>query len=164
VSTALALYCRDSKYSVGAVSGWMVNTNGPGGADTPPGPSIETLGVTMQVNGRSLTHAVDPPTGLLPVSCQRWRDQGACAAADPEMFFPEPFEPAEDALAMCATCPVSGECLSHALSTPELYGVWGGTTEEERESLLRWMHREATRRPGGQNDLAEAMPGTGVAA
>lgn len=40
------------------------------------------------------------------------------------------------AKAICATCPVVAECLDHALSVREPYGVWGGMTEHERAELL----------------------------
>ncbi|MEV7174880.1 WhiB family transcriptional regulator [Streptomyces sp. NPDC093224] len=39
---------------------------------------------------------------------------------------------------VCALCPVRAECLRHALSVQEPYGVWGGLSEEERrERSLR---------------------------
>lgn len=34
-------------------------------------------------------------------------------------------------------CPVKAECLSYALSRPERFGVWGGTSERERRRILR---------------------------
>ncbi len=33
------------------------------------------------------------------------------------------------------SCPVIQQCRSHALSVREPYGVWGGLTEDERESF-----------------------------
>ncbi|HEY4572108.1 MAG TPA: WhiB family transcriptional regulator, partial [Kribbella sp.] len=33
-------------------------------------------------------------------------------------------------------CPVRRECREHALLVGEAYGVWGGTTEEERDPTL----------------------------
>lgn len=35
---------------------------------------------------------------------------------------------------MCGQCPVRQECLSHALAYDEP-GVWGGTTQKERELM-----------------------------
>src|SRR5438270_80471 len=40
------------------------------------------------------------------------------------------------AKAVCAPCPVLRECLDWALHTQERWGVWGGTTPEERAELL----------------------------
>jgi WhiB family redox-sensing transcriptional regulator len=33
------------------------------------------------------------------------------------------------------------KCREHALLVGEMYGVWGGTTEEEREPALHGRHR-----------------------
>lgn len=65
-----------------------------------------------------------------------WRRQGVCADLDPELFFPEPDQPATEALAACARCTVRRECLTTALLTGEAYGVWGGTTEQDRQKPL----------------------------
>ena len=68
----------------------------------------------------------------------------ACKGADPELFF-GPFaefvssrqQREAKATAICAGCPVRAECLEYALDAREAYGVWGGTTEDERRPLLR---------------------------
>ena len=39
------------------------------------------------------------------------------------------------AKAVCESCPVRAECLDHAVSSGERYGVWGGLTSDER---LTW--------------------------
>ena len=50
---------------------------------------------------------------------------------------------------ICVGCKVRETCLEHALTKPELYGVWGGTTPEEREEMLvtlglaEWAEAEA---------------------
>jgi hypothetical protein len=76
-----------------------------------------------------------------PLALQ-WQDGGLCReVADPELFFPEPAEPAHEALAICAACPVRSDCLDHALRTPEMFGVWGGTTQREREELIRTLRK-----------------------
>ena len=68
---------------------------------------------------------------------REWRRLGACAtAAAPDDFFPDEFEAADTALAMCRRCPVIRECRTHALGRPERHGVWGGLTESERQELL----------------------------
>lgn len=61
------------------------------------------------------------------------RQRGLCATAgDPDMFFDD--ENPEAALAHCAACPTRALCLAYALEH-EQYGIWGGTTPEEREEL-----------------------------
>ena len=71
-----------------------------------------------------------------------WQFQGACNEADPEVFFspqsergPRRRQREATAKKFCAQCPVTQECLRHALSVRESHGVWGGLTTEERRAL-----------------------------
>jgi len=66
-----------------------------------------------------------------------WEADAACKGMDPSIFFPVNDEDALEAIAVCRACPVRDECLSWALETRERFGVWGGTTEKQRRSLLR---------------------------
>jgi WhiB family redox-sensing transcriptional regulator len=67
-----------------------------------------------------------------------WQLRGACARADPELFFPLDEELwAGPAKQLCARCPVNSDCLAHALATGERHGIWGGLTTAERLELLR---------------------------
>ena len=50
----------------------------------------------------------------------------ACAAADPDLFFPLPGESTAPARAICASCPVRAACLERARARGERYGIWGG--------------------------------------
>jgi len=68
----------------------------------------------------------------------------ACVGADPDLFFaPEAeFMTARrrreaKAKAVCAGCPARRECLAWALDTGQSFGIWGGTSEEERRAILR---------------------------
>jgi WhiB family redox-sensing transcriptional regulator len=62
----------------------------------------------------------------------------ACRAEDPELFFPLPSEEEQIAQAkqVCARCPLTRTCLTYAVTHP-VHGVWGGTTEGERQQLQR---------------------------
>lgn len=83
----------------------------------------------------------------LPMPIQEtyeWQYEGACREVDPETFFsPDaergPRRRAREAAAkaLCAVCPVVQQCLSHALTVREPYGVWGGLNINERDQLLR---------------------------
>lgn len=82
-----------------------------------------------------------------------WRAHAACADVDSRLFFPVGVTgPAAGqiaaAKAVCAGCPVRAACLEFAVVTNQEYGVWGGTSEEERRSLRRaWRaRREGARR------------------
>lgn len=58
-----------------------------------------------------------------------WRAQGRCvdgAATMTGLFFSEELHDIARAKAICAKCPVTSECLEHALRIGEPWGVWGG--------------------------------------
>lgn len=76
-----------------------------------------------------------------------WREVARCKEMDPDLFFPVGTTgPAllqiEAAKAVCRTCTVRVECLQYAIDSNQEYGIWGGTTEEER----RYMRRETALR------------------
>lgn len=73
-----------------------------------------------------------------------WQYKGVCRGKDSSLFFHPDGERggtrrrrANQAKAICATCPVIEQCREHALASQEPYGVWGGLSEDERRSLLR---------------------------
>jgi WhiB family redox-sensing transcriptional regulator len=76
-----------------------------------------------------------------------WYRRAACGTCSAELFFPvgrrgRASDDADAAKAVCARCPVRMACLRFAIETNQEYGVWGGTTEEERRPLRR-QHRVA---------------------
>ncbi len=80
-----------------------------------------------------------------------WRSLAACRGLDPDTFHPSTGdnEANEAALAICAGCSVTGECLSAALKLgpTRAIGVWGGTSERERDAIHRGRrshHRRAS--------------------
>jgi WhiB family transcriptional regulator, redox-sensing transcriptional regulator len=80
-----------------------------------------------------------------------WRADAACRDLDANLFFPAgETGPAASqivqAKAICASCPVKGDCLQFALLTHQDYGIWGGTTEDERRQIRRaWRARARAR-------------------
>jgi WhiB family redox-sensing transcriptional regulator len=48
------------------------------------------------------------------------------------------------AKAICHTCPVLEMCREHALTVHEPYGIWGGLSESERETIIRSQKRALT--------------------
>ncbi|MGH9067661.1 MAG: WhiB family transcriptional regulator [Acidimicrobiales bacterium] len=71
-----------------------------------------------------------------------WRGQAACRDVDPDLFFPVGVTgPAEIQIAtakgVCGDCLVRQDCLEFAVQTNQEYGVWGGTSEEERRTIRR---------------------------
>lgn len=72
----------------------------------------------------------------------QWRAAAACQDEDTDLFFPVgvtgPAIPQiAEAKAICEGCPVREECLEFAITANQEFGVWGGTSEEERRILRR---------------------------
>jgi WhiB family transcriptional regulator, redox-sensing transcriptional regulator len=90
--------------------------------------------------------------GITSKTAQRaqWLDAGACRSEDPELFFPITASgPSARQIAaakeVCHRCGVQNECLHYALESHQSYGVWGGTSEEERVRMAE-PHRNAPSR------------------
>lgn len=68
-----------------------------------------------------------------------WIDFAACAEVGVQEFFPDK-GPVPQAKAVCANCPVTGQCLRYALDFERQgyapHGVYGGLTGTEREAVL----------------------------
>jgi WhiB family redox-sensing transcriptional regulator len=84
-----------------------------------------------------------------------WHESAACQGADTELFFPvSSTGPAASdiraAKAFCGRCPVRACCLTYALDTGQIAGIWGGTDENERRLLRQGQRRSA---------LARSTPG-----
>lgn len=76
------------------------------------------------------------------IESYEWQYDGACTDVSVEEFFlPEnargqlKVQRESKAKAICATCPVVQRCLQHALDAKEPYGIWGGTSPEERAAI-----------------------------
>lgn len=76
-----------------------------------------------------------------------WEHQAACRGADPEIFFAEKSDhtAVTAAKSICATCPVTTQCLDYAIAGHERDGIWGGLLPHERRRLMpaRRPHRRA---------------------
>ena len=100
-------------------------------------------------------------------SATNWRSAGACRSAEPDLFFPiSSVGPAERqierAKKICAGCAVRRECLEFALSHDQVYGIWGGTTPEDRQRDRRRKRRAAAaarRRVAATRHLGRYHPG-----
>ncbi len=71
-----------------------------------------------------------------------WWSAAACRSAEPDLFFPISATSASGATIqrakqVCASCPVSAQCLSYALRHRQEQGIWGGLTDDERRLLSR---------------------------
>lgn len=75
-----------------------------------------------------------------------WMAEGACHDQDPELFFPisasdAGVEQIEQATAICDGCEVQAACLRYALTNHIKHGIWGGRTEQQRQSIIRSRRR-----------------------
>lgn len=86
-----------------------------------------------------------PPRRISFMDPAPWMEDAACSDTnDPELFHPEDDSPRAPrairssilrAKAMCSGCPVVNDCAAYALARPELSGIWGGLTNNERRRL-----------------------------
>lgn len=74
-----------------------------------------------------------------------WRDEAECLGQDTALFFPDSEDNAAEGLAICAQCPVRGECLEWALASRQDDGVWGGMVGRDRVRLRRQRQAAARR-------------------
>jgi WhiB family transcriptional regulator, redox-sensing transcriptional regulator len=75
-----------------------------------------------------------------------WMNLATCRGMDSDLFFPigpEAGRQAEEAKKICRRCPVREACLDEALTKKIKDGIWGGTTEGEREKITRRLRRAA---------------------
>lgn len=99
---------------------------------------------------RSLSATINIPSFIL-------EGDPACSSVDPELFFPQEVEINKfkvvskyhnlaAAKAICNSCPLRLPCLEYALKNIEV-GVWGGTTEHQREDLRKVAKIKIEKRP-----------------
>jgi WhiB family transcriptional regulator, redox-sensing transcriptional regulator len=82
--------------------------------------------------------------------------KAACSEIDPELFFPQEIEIGKKIVSkytnlsrakkVCSECPLVLDCLAYALKNHEI-GIWGGTTESQRDSIRRSKKIRTIRRP-----------------
>lgn len=73
-------------------------------------------------------------------------ERPACAGTDPDAFFPTIYTApwaVRIARRVCASCPMTAECLDAALQRGEQYGIWGGTTPKQRQRIMRQRRADA---------------------
>ena len=91
------------------------------------------------------TQDPEPDRRLPPATTDEWDWQleAACRGMADTWFFPPDREQAKArasrisrAKAVCAHCPALIACRDYALNNGEVFGVWGGLSEEDREKVF----------------------------
>lgn len=92
-----------------------------------------------------LRHAKGASVQLIAeVTPDGWERTARCRAHDPTLFFgPNRFEPKRERLEreaeakeICSTCPALQACREYAITSGEVYGVWGGLGEADRRAIM----------------------------
>ena len=81
-----------------------------------------------------------PAAGALRLAESRftnddWMARGACRTVTGVDFFPNDGAGVLAAQRVCSGCPVRPACLEYALDNAISHGVWGGTSDRERQRL-----------------------------
>lgn len=89
----------------------------------------------------------------------RWKEEAACADADPAVFYPDSadFVSIKAAMEYCDRCPVLEPCAEWAVRF-EAHGVWGGMSARERDRKRRAMKRHALLLPASLSEIP--LPGS----
>lgn len=95
-----------------------------------------------------------------------WHSRARCAdktdeaKSMKELFFSSELDDQQRAQNFCFGCDVRSECLKWALDTKQLWGVWGGRTEDDIRRALSVSHtgQEIRRRRSPQCPYCSARP------
>lgn len=66
-----------------------------------------------------------------------WKKRAACRYASNDLFFVDRGQSTTEAKQLCKGCPVRIECLHYAVTRPETFGTWGGTTNSRRVKIRK---------------------------
>lgn len=73
-----------------------------------------------------------------------WIQKAACLGSYDPRFFPKRGDSNKEVKAICYNeCDVREECLEWALSRSERFGIWGGTSERDRQAIRKRRNAQA---------------------
>jgi len=70
-----------------------------------------------------------------PIAARDWATRGRCRDLPTASFFAEDHASSLAACSICGQCEVRPECLAYAMANCVSWGVWGGTTADERRQM-----------------------------
>lgn len=118
-----------------------------GGLGDATEPGIPTAIVVRQFFGKAsyVDHTYNPVA-------EQWMMKGLCGQVDPEVFFPPKGGSGKQARRICNVCPVMEACREYAINRPQIGGIWGGLTENQRAVVRKereWRGRKPQTENGG---------------
>jgi WhiB family redox-sensing transcriptional regulator len=99
---------------------------------------------------------------MIVVPSPAWHAHAACLGHPPDLFFPDHrncIRQVRQAKAICATCPVTSECLAFALEQDETFGIFGGLTPVERGAVRSRRIVRPDRAPSASSHTAVSAVG-----
>lgn len=104
--------------------------------------SCHRCGLRIHVHSETSGYCASCSHLTLDTADTSWMAGGLCAQVDPELWFPGKGSHAGVAAkrvcngdATREPCPVREKCLRYAVEHPDLVGVWGGTSNHERQAM-----------------------------
>jgi hypothetical protein len=80
----------------------------------------------------------DPFAGIADLPFLHHDARPLCATADPEDWFRERAGSyADRPFNICRQCPIVMDCLNWAIDNDERWGIWGGTSPEDRRDIRK---------------------------
>jgi hypothetical protein len=73
-----------------------------------------------------------------------WQTRAHCRGVGVGYYFGESIQQVRRASKLCDVCPVFYDCLLHALTVREGYGVWAGTSGRMRRRIFKMMDNGLT--------------------
>jgi WhiB family redox-sensing transcriptional regulator len=96
---------------------------------------LHTIPGQLELVFETPTLTIDQRAEIAAYVVADWQGMGECRSVADDSCFPDPGQATAAALDRCSFCPVRRSCLASALANGEEYGVWGGTTEVQRDVI-----------------------------
>lgn len=107
--------------------------------------SVDKVGLIYR---KALSHLKHPSRALVISNIvssgnytfgQPWSNKAICSQTDPQIFHPGTgrLDNVNAAKKVCNSCYAGNDCLNYALESNQQFGIWGGTTREERTAIKK---------------------------
>ena len=110
------------------------------GPPAPRYPAVPWPAVNVALTVWLMLPEAPDPADLLEQLLHRpaWHADAACRGLGADAFVRGAWGSYDTVRALCVGCPVRAECLQAApLADPEILGLWGGTTANQRRKMRR---------------------------